>query len=92
MGMSQCLAKPGLSVLIIRPARSNWAAYYDGKQDFADSALNTHRWTGGVVYTYGPGMTFRGSVAWAHHSEDLGTGSASADKFNSTNFLLGTQI
>ncbi len=67
-------------------------SYYDRKQDFADSSFNMHRWTGGVVYTYGPGMTFRGSVAWAHHTEDLGNGTASSDSFNSTNFLLGTQI
>jgi outer membrane protein OmpU len=30
----------------------------------SDGALKTNRYAGGVVYTYGPGMTFRGSVGY----------------------------
>jgi outer membrane protein OmpU len=45
----------------------------------------TDRYTGGVVYTFGPGMTFRGSVSYIETDE----GAVSTD---STNLLLGTQI
>ena len=61
------------------------ASYYD--QDVGD-AVESDRWTAGLVYTYGPGMTFRGSVAFLDHEESLGA-SESAD---STNLLFGTQI
>lgn len=45
----------------------------------------TDRYTGGVVYTFGPGMTFRGSVSYIE-SEQGNT------EVESTNVLLGTQI
>ena len=45
----------------------------------------TDRYTGGVVYTFGPGMTFRGSVSYIETEQ----GAVSTD---STNLLLGTQI
>lgn len=62
------------------------ASYYDGElEQGAGADLETNRYSGGVTYTYGPGMTFRGSV---HHLEhEVGT----AD-FDSTSVLLGTQI
>ncbi|OIN87190.1 MAG: hypothetical protein AUJ12_02910 [Alphaproteobacteria bacterium CG1_02_46_17] len=44
------------------------------------------RYTGGVVYTYGPGMTFRGSVAYTE--ADFST---AADQ-DATTVTLGTQI
>lgn len=53
--------------------------------DFAD-VLETDRVTGGVVYTYGPGMTFRGSVQHVSHDEDGG------EDADATSILLGTQI
>jgi predicted porin len=50
--------------------------------------MDTDRYTGGVVYTYGPGMTFRGSVQYIEHdANDPGV-----SKMNATSVLLGTQI
>jgi predicted porin len=49
-----------------------------------DNDLNTDeidRYTGGVVYTYGPGMSFRGSVSYVDQ-----------DDVDGTNVLLGTQV
>ena len=43
----------------------------------------------GVVYTYGPGMTFRGSVGCVTVPMKLPQG---ADNVNATDVLLGTQI
>ena len=45
----------------------------------------TDRYTGGVVYTFGPGMTFRGSVSYIETEEG-------STEVESTNLLLGTQI
>ena len=47
--------------------------------------LETDRYSLGATYTYGPGMTFRGSV---HHIEHE-VGSSNMD---ATSFLLGTQV
>jgi hypothetical protein len=51
--------------------------------------LDTNRWAGGVVYTYGPGMTFRGSAGWVRSNlpDNIGGGDVKA-----TDVLLGTQI
>ena len=53
--------------------------------DIEDS-LETDRYTGGVTYTYGPGMSFRGSVSYIDHQVDGGTDG------DATSVLLGTQI
>jgi hypothetical protein len=55
----------------------------------ADDLVEADRYTGGVVYTYGPGMSFRGSVSYADFDADGGSGLADAD---ATSVLLGTQI
>lgn len=47
--------------------------------------LESERYSGGVTYTYGPGMSFRGSV---HHVEHEYAG----DDVDATSVLLGTQI
>lgn len=63
------------------------ASYFTNEtEDFAGTDdLETDRYSGGVTYTYGPGMSFRGS---AHHiAHDLG-----ADSMDATSFLLGTQV
>jgi predicted porin len=62
------------------------ASYYDrqAEQGTVDD-LDTKRYSGGVTYTYGPGMTFRGSV---HHIEH----EVGSEDFDSTSVLLGTQI
>ena len=54
-----------------------------------NGTLDTTRWAGGVVYTYGPGMTFRGSVGFVRSDlpDDLG-----GDNEDATDVLLGTQI
>lgn len=52
----------------------------------ATSEVETDRYTGGVVYTYGPGMTFRGSISYVEHDVQ---GAADVE---ATSVLLGTQI
>jgi len=59
----------------------------EDEQGAGVSELETNRYSGGVVYTYGPGMTFRGSLHYVEH--DAGNG---ADEFDATTLLLGTQI
>lgn len=68
------------------------ASYYNQDQELAgflgDNAgeLDTDRYTGGVVYTYGPGMSFRGSVSHIQHDV------SNSDDVDATSVLLGTQI
>jgi len=52
----------------------------------ANSDLEIDRYTGGVVYEYGPGMTFRGSLSYIEHQA---TGEEDIDGFT---VLLGTQV
>ena len=54
---------------------------------FGGASLDTDRYSGGVTYTYGPGMTFRGSLHYMDHEGSAGIGDADA-----TAFLLGTQV
>jgi predicted porin len=63
------------------------ASYYN--TDLRDGVVEADRWTGGVTYTYGPGMTFRGSVSFVELDEEVGITNDSAD---ATTVLLGTQI
>ena len=53
-----------------------------------DSLFEVNRYTGGVIYTYGPGMSFRGSVSYADFDEN----NASGVDGDATSVLLGTQI
>lgn len=64
------------------------ASYYDreDEQGTGVSDIDTQRYSAGVTYTYGPGMTFRGSV---HHIEHSTSG---VGDFDATSVLLGTQI
>jgi outer membrane protein OmpU len=63
------------------------ASYMDKSSETSATNENeTDRYTGGVVYTFGPGMTFRGSVSYIETEN-----SANAED-ESTNVLLGTQI
>ena len=64
------------------------ASYYDQELDNTID-VEVDRWTGGVAYTYGPGMTFRGSISYIDHEENVGFEASSAD---ATSVLLGTQI
>lgn len=63
------------------------ASYYNS--DIRDDAVEVDRYTGGVTYTYGPGMTFRGSVSFVELDESLGI---TSDDVDATTVLLGTQI
>lgn len=53
----------------------------------ATTDLDTDRYTGGVVYEYGPGMTFRGSLSYVSHDTPVGE-----EDIDGTTLLLGTQI
>jgi len=58
-----------------------------------NGTLDTTRWAGGVVYTYGPGMTFRGSVGFVKSDfPDEQPQANGVDSVDSTDVLLGTQI
>jgi outer membrane protein OmpU len=61
------------------------ASYLTNETNAGGTDLETDRYTGGVVYTYGPGMSFRGSISYVDY-DNAGT---SAD---ATSVLLGTQI
>ncbi|AMO67339.1 MULTISPECIES: porin [Spongiibacteraceae] len=52
----------------------------------AATPVETNRLTGGIVYTYGPGMTFRGSVSYIEAERE---GQTDVD---ATHLLVGTQI
>ncbi len=67
------------------------ASYYNQDQELSFLAsdlgdLETDRYTGGVTYTYGPGMTFRGSISYVDHDV------ADSSDVEATSVLLGTQI
>ena len=76
------------------------ASYYDNTQelDAHQAAANSgdfemDRWMAGVTYTYGPGMTFRGSIGFADYEMPVALipapGNADTD---ATFVMLGTQI
>lgn len=68
------------------------ASYYDSSNVYGNEHLDAQRWTGGVVYTYGPGMTFRGSVSnidFDNTDDAVGT---VGDSVDATSVMLGTQI
>lgn len=66
----------------------------DGTQNVAGAVgtdgVETKKYTGGVTYTYGPGMTFRGSISHIKHDNVATTGPG--DKIDATSVLLGTVI
>ncbi|MCC6598324.1 MAG: porin [Alphaproteobacteria bacterium] len=62
------------------------ASYLNKENTNGVDGLDTDRYSGGVTYTYGPGMTFRGSVGHIEH-DPVGAGDADA-----TYVVLGTQI
>ena len=61
------------------------ASYLNGRDN---DTFDVDRYTGGVVYTYGPGMSFRGSVSYADFDANNGT----TIDGDATSVLLGTQI
>ncbi|NCC23029.1 MAG: porin, partial [Alphaproteobacteria bacterium] len=63
----------------------------DNEAGLNNGDIETDRYTGGVVYTYGPGMTFRGSVSYIKHDMPVGAPNA-GDDVEATSVLLGTQV
>ena len=76
------------------------ASYYDlnreldGTEGAANSGdFEADRWMAGVTYTYGPGMTFRGSVGFVNAEVPTAVlGAATDNEADATFVMLGTQI
>lgn len=73
------------------------ASYYDQENTLglaglggAGNGVDTQRYVGGVTYTYGPGMSFRGSVSYIEHENVAGLTTGS--EIEATSFLVGTDI
>ncbi len=64
-------------------------SYYDQEVDVSNVAgeTETDRWTAGVNYAYGPGMSFRGSVSMIER-DPTGAG----NDIDSTQVTVGTQV
>jgi outer membrane protein OmpU len=67
------------------------ASYLNVNNTFGRDDLDTDRYAGGVTYTYGPGLTFRGSVGYIDH-DATGVGGAGVNDVDATYVTLGTQI
>lgn len=63
------------------------ASYMNKENTDGDDGQDTDRYSGGVTYTYGPGMTFRGSVGHVQHDD-----TAADDDADATYVTLGTQV
>lgn len=62
------------------------ASYYDRDDEFSGiGTLETERYSGGVVYTAAPGLSFRGSINFIDH--EIGT-----DSVDATSVLGGVQL
>lgn len=74
------------------------ASYMNVDNTFGVNDLETDRYSAGVTYTYGPGMTFRGSVGYVEHDGtgiggNLNTGTGvTRNNVDATYVTLGTQI
>jgi predicted porin len=63
----------------------------DNEAGPSNGEIETDRYTGGVVYTYGPGMTFRGNISYIEH--DMPTSAPnSGDDVEATSIMLGTMV
>jgi len=67
------------------------ASYYDAENVQGNDGIDAERYTGGVVYTYGPGMTLRGSVSYVEYEGENVAG-ANIDDADATQFLIGTKV
>ncbi len=63
------------------------ASYFDQDNTAGVEDDEAKRYSGGVVYTYGPGMTFRGSIGYVEHEDAV-----SANDVDATYVTLGTQV
>ena len=66
-------------------------SYYDQDNTFTVRDLETKRYSGGVTYTYGPGMTLRGSIGHVEH-DATGIDGGTGNEVDATYFTLGTQV
>ena len=64
------------------------ASYLSKENTFGIQDFDTTRYAGGVVYTYAPGLSFRGSIGFQEHEDAPGT----TDDVDATYVLLGTQV
>lgn len=67
------------------------ASFYDSENVDGNEDLDANRYVGGVTYTYGPGMTLRGSVSYVEF-EDTNIGGTNDDEVDATSFLIGTKV
>ncbi len=63
-------------------------SYIDQEIDVAADTIDADRWTAGVGYTYGPGMSFRGAVAMGEVEETIGADTSE----DFTQVTVGTDI
>ncbi len=68
------------------------ASYLDSDNSFGIEMLESTRYTGGVEYTYGPGMSFRGSITHVEHDKVTGLPATEGDKVDGTAVLFGTHV
>jgi outer membrane protein OmpU len=64
------------------------ASYYNNDNTRGIDGVETQRYSGGLVYTYGPGMTFRGSIGHVENED----AQAGGDDVDGTYVLFGTQV
>jgi outer membrane protein OmpU len=64
-------------------------SYYKNEQSFGRGSIDADRYTAGAQWSYGPGMTFRGSVSYIDLHNNVGLIKTTAD---ATSVQIGTQI
>jgi outer membrane protein OmpU len=64
------------------------ASYLNQNNEFGANEIDTARYTGGVTYTYGPGLDFHGLVSYIDHDVDAALG----DDVQGTAVMLGTSL
>lgn len=63
------------------------ASYLNRDEEVAvGQEVESDRYTGGVIYTYGPGMTFRGTITYVDHDVP------NAEDIDGTAVMLGTHV
>ncbi|MCB1680881.1 MAG: porin [Alphaproteobacteria bacterium] len=67
-------------------------SWYKNDNTFGIKDLDTDRYSGGVTYEYGPGMTVRGSIFYVDHDHTDTALGLSDSSLNATGIVIGTQI
>ncbi len=71
------------------------ATYFDSENTFGLEDVDTKRYTGGVTYSYAPGVSFRGSLSFVDHEDVIQSNGAAANTvgdLDATSLLIGTKI